>query len=48
MGVVGGREGTTPVHGIVNGTDPVVKRAVILWGLSVVALVLFHVGGSKI
>jgi hypothetical protein len=46
---VGGVEGTARTYGIVDtGSDPVVKRAVILWGLALAALMFFHVGGSKL
>lgn len=42
-------EGTSRTVGIMdNGTPDVVKRAMIIWGLALVALMAFHVGGSRL
>lgn len=44
---VGNTQGVS--QGIMNGTsDPVVKRAAIIWLLALGALMAFHVGGSRL
>lgn len=47
-------EGTTRTHGvpgtagIVSGASTPVNRALIIWGIAVGLLFLFHVGGAKL
>lgn len=45
---VGNTQGVT--QGIMDSTsnDAVIKRAMILWGVALAALIAFHVGGARL